>query len=275
MRPRSLADFKGPFRGSGEELNYQSCPECGSTGWKVYVNPITGLWFCFAGNHQAGGRVQADDFTDEARRELLALTSGSLGRVPTQQWPEIELPPFMPVTPPAQAYLRRRGIGESTWGRLGIVEMRRSPRVLIPYRGPYGRVIYWTARSYTTWEAAVPKYMSAPGKHPLFMLPRWEAVSAAVVVEGPFDAIAVWRSTGVPAVALGGKSLSNHVEIDLRKLVRDRLIVMLDGDAEDAALQLCDQLMDQYTLHVVNVGEGKDPADLNGDELRYHTLQKR
>lgn len=271
MRPRTLADFKGPHRGSGEELNYQVCPECGSTSWKVYVNPSTGLWFCFASVHQRGGRVQADDWTDEARAELLRLLATGSGPVATQQWPELDLPKWMPLTSPAQQYLANRGILASTWGVLGIVEMTQSPRVLIPYRGPLGRVIYWTGRAYTSWAGDVPKYMSAPGTHPLFMLPRWESVPMAVVVEGPFDAIAVWQATGLPTVALGGKSLSRHVEHDLRRLVREKVVIMLDGDAGAAALTLSDKLMDQYTTQLVTLEDGCDPADTAPDVLRLLT----
>lgn len=267
MRPRSLADFKGPHRGSGEELNYQECPVCGSSNWKVYVNPLTGLWFCFAATHQAGGRIQTDDWTDDARAELLAILS-STGRVATQQWPEIDLPSWMPLTPHAQRYLAGRGIHASTWGALGLVEMRQSPRVLVPYRGPLGRTIYWTARAYTTWAGDVPKYMSAPGTHPLFMLPRWESVPMAVVVEGPFDAIAVWQATGLPTVALGGKSMSRQVEFDLRKLVRERITLMLDADAGAATLTLSDKLMDQYKLRLVTLDDGLDPADLDPIGIR-------
>lgn len=268
MRPRSLADFKGSFRGSGEELNYQTCPMCGSANWKVYVNPLTGMWFCFAGAHQSGGRVRADDFTEAARQELFMLLSQNLGATNTQQWPEVELPRWMPLTDAAQMYLRKRGVMASTWGALGIVEMCQSPRVLIPYRGPYGRTIYWTGRSYATWAADPPKYMSAPGKHPLFMVPRWEACTGAVVVEGPFDAIAVWQATGMTTIALGGKSLSKNVEIDLRSLVHENLYIMLDNDAQDAALRLCDQLMDQFSIKLITYNNAKDPADISPDSLR-------
>lgn len=267
MRPQSLADFHGLHRGSGEELNYQECPVCGSMNWKVYLNPITGLWFCFASGHQSGGRVQTDDWSEEARAELLALLS-TTDRTAPHDWPELDLPPWMPLTPIAQAYLARRGIHASTWGSLGIVEMRQTPRVLIPYRGPLGRTIYWTGRAYTTWANEVPKYLSAPGTHPLYMVPRWEPVKHAVLVEGPFDAIAVWQATGQHAVALGGKSLSKRVETDLRRLVRDRITIMLDADAGAAALTLADQLMDQYQLRLVTLDDGTDPADTDPQNLR-------
>jgi len=267
MRLKSLADFTGLFRGSGEELNYQECPVCGSTNWKVYVNTLTGLWFCFASQHQAGGRVQTDEWTESARQELLALLSTTT-RPAAPEWPEMELPPWMPMTPLAQRYLRARGILPSTWGSLGIVEMRQSPRVLVPYRGPLGRLIYWTGRAYTTWASEVPKYLSAPGTHPLYMVPRWEHVESAVLVEGPFDAIAVWQATGQHTVALGGKSLSKRVETDLRKLVRKRVTIMLDADAGADALKLADQLMDQYELRLVTLDDGTDPADTNPEGIR-------
>ncbi len=268
VRPQRMSDFTGPSRASGTQLNYMLCPVCGSTGWKTYVNPQDGKWFCFARAHSAGGRVEVDDWTDEAQRELLELLSGASTTGSGEPWPEVDLPSWMTLTAPAERYLDRRGILPELRGPLGLVEMATSPRILVPYRGNQGQIIYWTARAYASWAADAPKYLSAPGTHPLYMLPRWEPVDTAVLVEGVFDAIAVWQATQLPTIALGGKSLSRKVERDLRQLCRRRVVIMLDGDATADALLLSEALMDQFRCDTVPLEVGTDPADTQPEVLR-------
>ena len=94
----------------------------------------------------------------------------------------------------------------------------------------------------------------------------------AVVVEGPFDAIAVWQATGLPVVALGGKTLSHKAEHDLRKLVRREVRIMLDGNATLAAMKLQSCLMDEYECKLVVLEGQDDPADVSPDTIRNLVL---
>lgn len=269
-RPKTLADFSGEYRVVGDEMNYRECPVCSSNKWKLYVNSLTGLWHCFAGSHGAGGVVEVGAFTQEAKQELLRLLDGAAPR--TYDWPEVELPPWKPLSDEAQAYLCNRGVQRSTCGALGIREMSISPRILVPYTGPRGRLIHWTGRAYQETASGVSKYMNARGAKPPFVLPRWGVLEEAVLVEGPFDAIAVWQATGIPTIALGGKTMSRAVEQNIRSLVKGRVWVFLDGDAQVAAVRIKEQLMDKYTCSLVMLDGRVDPADLEPAEIRERVV---
>lgn len=229
----------GLSRPSGTQLNYQHCPSCGSDGWKVYQNPDTGAWICFRCN--ARGCADVGVTKD---RLLLQLER----RVTRREWPEMLLPKYEPLSRSARLYLQRRGISDPA--RYGIVELAESTRVLIPYRGPLGRVVYWTTRSYL--DDGQPKYMTAPGRHPLYVLPGPDMV----VVEGVFDAIAVRQNGGRGAVALGGKTIPAYLRAELREL--SPATIMLDGDALKDALRLKQELPDAK-IHMLPVGV--DPAE--------------
>lgn len=268
MLPRTLSDFTGPCRVGGDELCYQVCPVCASNRWKVYVDPITGYWFCFALAHGGGGRVEPDDWTQAARHEMLGLITYGVPALP--EWRETILPEYVELSSMALRYLTRRGVHKSTCGTLGIREMARTPRILLPYRGPYGRVIAWTGRHFveSMRKFDEPKYLGAVGAKPPYMLPRWEAVPQAVLVEGPFDAIAVWQATGMPVIAIGGTTMSKRIEHDVRTLVRANVHIMLDADAHAKALQLRDQLSDQYSPHIHMLDDGSDPASVEPELIR-------
>ena len=268
MIPRTLADFTGSYKGSGEEHNYQCCPVCGADGWKVYVNTQTGKWFCFAAQHGKGGVVESDNWSEQARVELLAMLDGTSSTA--QNWVETDLPKWVPLTETAQSYLCKRGVSSWASQRLSMVEMADQPRIIVPFFGAQGKLIYWTARSYMP--TTTPKYLSAPGVHPPFMLPRWERVDSAVLVEGVFDAIAVWQATGLPVLALGGKTISAVVEREVRQLVREHVTIMLDGDAVAQAIDLSQKLMDLYSTKLVVPAMGADPGSMSAEELKVRLV---
>jgi len=261
--PRTLRDFTGPSRASGNQLCYKNCPVCGSQSWKLYVNPQTGKWFCHAGSHGGGGCVDVGLPSDPgaALREKLR----DPGKTETF-WPEIEMPPFTKLSNAAQRYLVGRGFAHSLdkfW------EMKDEARVLVPYFGPAGRLIYWNSRTYLPNDKG-PKYKAAHGRHPLYVLPRWQPAKHVVLVEGVFDAMAVQHvvdeDTGV--VALGGKSMPRYLVPDLMRLATGAITVMLDSDAQGAALKLRTQLSLFRAVTIKTLPPGTDPADTDPHELR-------
>jgi len=275
MHVRRMAEFTGQSRPSGTQINFQRCPVCGSDAWKVYVDPTTGKWFCFAGQHNAGGVVEVDFPGTGAGAAILAMLEPQSSE---PLWRELQLPGWTPLCPRATRYLERRGVGPDTVRRLGIVEMAERMRVLFPYRDDRGQVIWWNARSYTTLEEG-PKYLGAPGKHPLYVLPNWHPSRDVVLVEGVFDAIAVWQHVpGVTAVALGGKFLPKYLMPGLLRLAHDagHLTVMLDNDALAHAISLQMRLRSVRPTRVALLPAGEDPASM-GPRLRevWDELQDR
>lgn len=255
----TLADFGGPTRESGGQIVYQHCPVCGCSRWKTYVNTDTGFWYCHAPEHSGGGKI--DVGLSLTNRGRMLLEGGANLAV---HWSAVALPTWEPLSGRALRYLARRGIDAARAARLGIVEMEDRMRVIVPYCGPDGEIIYWSARSYSALEDG-PKYLAASGRHPLYVRPGWRPVGKLVVVEGVFDAIAVEQYTGHPCVALGGKALPRYLVSDLLWLGTDSLVLLLDADALGDAIKLRQRLQAQRKVRIVPLPLGKDPADLRGE----------
>lgn len=264
-KPTSLADFGGPSRTSGEQIVFQICPVCGSQRWKTYVNPVTGLWYCHAPEHSGGGAVDVGSPLAGQGRAILDLLERP-GATPQIDWPEVRVPAWERVTGRARRYLLKRGVTVGQAERLGIAEMQDKMRVIVPYFGPDGSIIYWTARKYSDLEDG-PKYLAASGKHPLYVLPSWHPAEIVVVVEGVFDAIAAHAATGITTVALGGKALPRYLVGDLLGVASRRIVVCLDADALSDALKLRSRLMSKREVTVVPLPLGEDPASM-GPKLK-------
>lgn len=295
-RPTTLSGFGGECKPSGDHICYRSCPVCGDDRWKVYVNPDTGLWKCFTGMCGAAGKLDVGQAADAYTQgqELMDLLDNWQEPV---EWGEIDLPAWEPLTKMAKRYLRRRGIDEDLAARLGLVEMADLHgagkfRILIPFFDRAGNMIYWNSRRYSDDIGYGPKYLTSPGKHPLYEADfryrnfalsanrtgkhevarqefAWSLAQPPVVVEGVFDAIAVARA-GYQAIALGGKSLARYLKKDLLTMTHDCgiIVVMLDSDALGAALTIRDQLSDKRQVRIIPCPPGRDPGDMSPDEIR-------
>lgn len=262
-KPTTLADFGGPTRESGGQIVYQNCPVCGSRRWKVYVNPDTGYWFCHDPSHSGGGKVDCGLALAGRGRKLL---EDRALQVQSQQWRPMPMPRYEPLGRRALRYLMARGISESHAARLGIVELQDRMRVVIPFYGPDGEIIYWSARSYSTMEEG-PKYLAASGRHPLYVRPNWQPAHTVVLVEGVFDAIAVEAHTKLKCCGLGGKYLPSYLESDMFRICTNRLVLLLDPDALGDAIKLRLRLQTKREVKIIPLPVGRDPADL-GAELK-------
>lgn len=263
MNPRTLQSFSGPVRSSGTQMNYKICPVCGSQSWKLYVDPNTGKWYCFAGAHSAGGCVDVGvpASPGAAIREKL----GDPGRTESH-WPEVQMPSNIPLSNMATRYLTNRGLSHS----LHLYrEMQDEPRILIPYRGRAGEWIYWNSRAYMPNHDG-PKYKAASGRHPLYVLPRWESKNHVIIVEGAFDAACVRQvvESDTVVVAVGGKSLPRYLMADLMQIATGAVTIMLDADALDSALSMRQRISPFRITKLKTLPEGKDPADMDLSRLR-------
>lgn len=267
MKPTSLRDFSGECKPSGTQLNYRHCPVCGSDAWKVYLNPDNGMWICFAGGCGAKGQVEVGlDAQPKAAGQHI-LDELYKHHDHGLEWEEVELPPWHELTFAAKRYLKRRRIDEASIQALGLVEWEDKSRVLFPYFDRQGNLIYWNSRRYSDRLGEGPKYLTAPGKHPLYWLEH-ERSDHLVVVEGVLDAISVWQA-GFSAVALGGKSLPRYLVKSLLTGAAeyDMIDVMLDPDALDAALRLRSQVFDRADVRVVPLKD-MDPGDMDPGQIK-------
>jgi hypothetical protein len=267
MTPQTLADFTGNYNKSGTQRNYEHCPVCGSDGKKLYVDPRTGMWFCFAGQHHSGGKVDVGLDDRSPGQDLLDLIAPAEDEL---IWQETELPPFESLTPIARDYLKRRGLSNQEMITQGLVVWTGQYRVLFPYfKG--GELIFWTSRRYSEVVGTGPKYLSQPGSKPLYEPITIPPVSPGtlVLVEGVLDALAVNRA-GFKAVALGGKNLAAHNMKNVLTLAENCgiIVVLLDGDALDAALKIQDALSSRTKAHVGIWCCDDDPGNMSVEELR-------
>lgn len=266
MLPRSLADFSGPTRTSGTQTVYQHCPVCGNSKWKLYVDPTTGVYHCFSGPHSGKVDVPGFHMTAEYRSKLL---NSLMGVTPTgnerPDWPVVELPEFKLLSREAQLYLYNRGI---TNPRHIVEVLVGTPRIIVPYYGPSGQIIHWVARAYecngTLWE---PKYLAAPGKKPPYVCSdnfSWGPFLRVVIVEGVFDAIAVHQCTSLPAISIGGTSMSGDIYQTIKSIALERVDILLDNDTAGlrGALKLADIFRSKYETHIMTprLRDGGDPS---------------
>jgi hypothetical protein len=239
MLPQSLNDFHGESRPSGSQVCFRTCPVCGSDKYKTYVNMETGAWYCFAGGHGGGGHVEVGHAADTNVEGKTILRMLDRDR-DEMEWGEADLPPFHALSDRALRYMERRGFSEEVCRRYGIVEWENKFRILLPYFDRGGQLIYWNSRRYSDNLGDGPKYVAAPGRHPLYIPARRPQAVMAVVVEGVLDALAVVEADpGVRAIALGGKSLPKYLRRPLTEATKNViLIVGLDPDALAEALRL-------------------------------------
>ena len=240
----------GASREQGNEINFQDCPACGNSNWKVYMNPDNGLWFC----HRCTARGKAKVDTN-----VNTLMEAIKPRV-EYEWAEIPLPEYTPLTRTARKYLKDRGIHRPE--KFGIVSLADGPRVLIPYRGTEGRIIHWTTRSFA--DDGRPKYITAPGRSPFYVLPKWSPRSDVTFVEGVFDCIVYHLATGRPAIAIGGKNIPRYSRACLDFLAPDKRTVMLDSDATVDAVRLARE----FGMKLKMLPGGTDPADYYKGRIR-------
>lgn len=263
-----MTQFSGDSRPSGDQINYRHCPKCGSDGWNTYLNPATGGWFCFAGHHHDGGRVDVGLDGDNPGAQLLRMLAAAPEYL---EWPEVELPPYHELSRQASRYLDKRGIDSDMQRQLGLVEWEGQHRVIVPYFRN-GDLVFWTSRRYSKRLGEGPKYWSQGGAKPLYRpFLRAAPSEKLVLVEGVFDALAVSRA-GYHPVALGGKSLPAYHRKELLTLANGygTIVVLLDEDALAKALELRDDLQARFTqpVQLKVVPHGVDPGDMAPDQIR-------
>ena len=175
----------------------------------------------------------------------------------------------------AHPYLQARGILAATAACYGVGfysgrGLMRG-RVVIPIHDVQGRLVAYAGRAL---DSTPPKYRLPAGfrkSRVLFNFHRAAAVeqAAVVVVEGYFDCLKVHQAGYRSVVALMGTALSALPEKLLRERFR-RVVLMLDGDrsGREATERIAAQLAGKCSLQLVMVPDGKQPDQMEGEEIR-------
>jgi DNA primase len=171
------------------------------------------------------------------------------------------------------------GLGVAT--RHGTVVDRFRDRITFGIRNPTGDLVGFTARSAPGTSGDVPKYLNTPATAiydkgaVLFGLaeqhPALAADATPVLVEGPFDVLAVavshqGRAAPLAAVAACGTALTRTQALALRAASdSESLVVGFDSDrAGDRAAAAAYELLRPHfaRLRAVELPVGSDPAEM-------------
>ena len=164
----------------------------------------------------------------------------------------IELPKeFVPVYDPSRRrkwqvpdYMTERGFTREIMRKWNVGYCEKgyyAGRIIIPLECPNGNS--FTARDLTG--EGFPKYLNPAGVDHSLLFFGWHTVTSGAdfaLVEGPLDAMKL-HQWGIPALAFGGKSLSNAQLKLLFSFPESTIVtVMLDPDAYTNALKIADSL---------------------------------
>jgi len=224
------------------------CPICGKH--RLYIQALTGLWCCFYCRDSGGGGqgsfaallALVEGLPLAAARERIRTGRGYSHRAEAREEPRIEpeqsaselepLPAdFIPVFAPGVGwtfpeYLRERGVRARTAARYGLGSSRG--RVVLPIRMD-GALVGWQVRS--TDPTSTLRYKTSRGVAPeaLFGFDLALCASPLVLVEGPFDVLALAQQEHL-AVALQGKVLHPEQALAVRDSHPGEVVLLLDGD---------------------------------------------
>jgi len=160
-------------------------------------------------------------------------------------------------------YLYNRGLNDLDFIKYNIgycTSGEFTGRIILPSYDEHNKLNFFTARTY---EDSFYKYKNPSTSRDIIFfenLINWE--QPLVLVEGPFDALAVRRN----AIPLLGKTVSKTL---MKKIVENKvkeLYVVLDEDAKREALRLCDTFLSLgKQVHLVDL-KGKDPSAIGFEQ---------
>jgi DNA primase len=163
-------------------------------------------------------------------------------------------------------------------GRAGYFELLRG-RLVFPHT-ENGQVVGFTGRLLPGRESSA-KYLTT-SQTPVFIRSKalfgldqarsaFAARKPAVIVEGPLDALALYRAGVTGAVALGGVAFSAAVLQSLVAAGAGSLIALFDGDA--AGAMAAERVASSSLTHpalptsIALCPEGRDPDELTAEEI--------
>lgn len=228
--------------------------------------------------HFATLMCELDGITfEQARNEIARWKLGGIIWAP----PKLELkdkpvdnswlpPEFEPVSSVWPKYLTRRGVKKHVAIEMGLGVCRSgvfAHRIILPIICPLGSD--FQARSITYLDGEMerdmlaPRYLSGPTSGQLLF--GWSTIEesdTAVLVEGPFDAMALMQC-GFPSAAMMGKVLRDGQAQMLSNRCRD-YVIMLDPISKDreairSACAIAEQL---GGLVANNLEADSDPGDM-------------
>ena len=275
------------------------CPFCATrgygidTGYHLYFYTRTGTYHCFrclAHGKSSSSSIndiemlngKKDDDIEQIKEKLNNV--GILKTInPNININNISRKLDRDKTPFAYEYLQKRDlikyvdkmnirvgipyIDEETGKTVGKWE----GRILFPY-SEFGNVKYVIGRSYVN--DIHPKYLNSEGQKS-YVLYGYNHLDQdkCIVCEGVISAIRAQEYTGIPAIAVLGKTFSDFQIFLLSTKVKE-IYLSLDGDVpRDQRLEAVRNLSKHFIVKYVDLDEG-DPDELGPKYLEYFNKAK-
>ncbi len=275
-----------------------ACPLCFSESQKLYINAATGLWTCFKCGekghlHSLLIRICEKTVTEafELERELLGGTK--LRKRPLVSRPappsEVQLPKeFIPLdvgAPAGQQYFMNRKVNIATALSVGAgycLTGLYAWRVIVPV------VTQRALRTFVarSWVPTEPKKVLMPkgsqAERALFGYDRLAENGVCwtdlILVEGVFDAMAMWRYGFRETIATLGAHLTDIQRALVKRLRPERVVLLRDGDAAGREAAIKDARELAYDLLPVSIAllpDGTDPASASREDIRKALQEAR
>lgn len=159
-------------------------------------------------------------------------------------------------------FLNKRNPYVRDWNEYGIKQGDKE--VITPYY-IFGRLVYYQIRRYNPRGFHNPKNIEAP-----LFLPRgeWKSDEPTIIVEGPFDAIAMdcvrkYSKRYFNIAALGGKVMTPY-RLNLFKLLGTQLVLVCLDETE-LSKNLKDSIYSEFERIRVLKADGRDPEEMLRD----------
>lgn len=181
-----------------------------------------------------------------------------------------ELPEVQPPDDLGQPFYPLRELAWPTVKHWGLRSYQGG--TYFPFRDVDGRLVGWSIRQ----DQRVPRYLNSPGfRRNRFLYGLYENKACiqrrgeVILVEGQFDALAVWDA-GFPNVCC---TLGCHLSKDQVRLLLpwvDRLKVLYDGDTagRNAAVELKCKWQSVFGIELLYLPDGQDPSSVGSNELQ-------
>lgn len=275
--------------GKADEYVIQ-CPKC--SRWKLYVNPEKRNWVCFYCDEGGGTRglfrLLGLQHEEDAASEFARLRVQARGRVretapvaPTRHAlpPEFRFlrtdDPETVFSPTYWDYLRKRGVTDEMtqkWGLGYCVGGKLAGFLIIPITDLNGNIISYQGRRIL---GVGQKSYNPPGDAGLlFNLNFAKGSPGLVIVEGPFDAMAVHTKmaaerTPVSSIALMGVGISEESAAVIGRVLRPSIAwVMLDPDMPEDRMHRIGSYLIRNGVPEVRVAK----AQSDPDEVAFYEL---
>lgn len=259
------------------EVVLETCHLCGNAKWNLELNLARNDYYCWA--CRQGGRLHK--LLAQLLGESVHVTQVDTRLIRAKKKTPLATEHLILIDPgeyiPAVKHLERRGLPLSTAKQYGITVCWQTGhpwhgRLVVPMLTWGGEQVGYIARSLS---GAQPKYLSSVPRGVVTGWRSHEAGAPYVIVEGPFDGLAVHRA-GAHAIVLGGLALGGEtLQQWAARLVMQgrtpRMFVCLDGD--EAGQRQAQRLL--WSLHEIVPGiknltlpAAVDPADVLPHVLR-------